>query len=39
MSWYVISHNSNYYLKMLYVTEITKFLVNYIVIRSLTMPF
>ena len=25
MSWYVIGHHCSYYLKMLYVTEITKF--------------
>ena len=35
MSWYnAISHNSDYYLKMVYVTEITNFLVNCTLINA-----
>lgn len=37
--WYIVSANTSYYIKILYVSEIANFLNNCLVIRSLTMLF
>ena len=37
--WNIVSVNTSYYIKILYVTEIANFLNNCLVVRSLTMLF